>query len=71
VPISAQRAWVACVGSCGQPRDGDPRAMYTVYDLVARKIIFHRVPYNHTEAAAAIRQAGMPESFAQRLELGR
>jgi diadenosine tetraphosphatase ApaH/serine/threonine PP2A family protein phosphatase len=71
VPISAQRAWVACVGSCGQPRDGDPRAMYTVYDLVARKIIFHRVPYNHTEAAAAIRQAGMPESFAQRLERGR
>jgi diadenosine tetraphosphatase ApaH/serine/threonine PP2A family protein phosphatase len=71
VPLSPHRPWVACVGSCGQPRDGDPRAMYTVYDLPARKITFHRVPYNHTEAAMAIRQAGMPESFAQRLEKGR
>ena len=65
------RRWLAVVGAVGQPRDGDPRAMYTVYDLGARKITFHRVPYNHTEAAAAIRQAGMPASFAQRLERGR
>lgn len=71
VPMSPHRPLVACVGSCGQPRDGDPRAMYTVYDLGARKITFHRVPYNHTEAAAAIRQADMPEFFAQRLERGR
>lgn len=71
VPMSPHRPLVACVGSCGQPRDGDPRAMYTVYDLPARKITFHRVPYNHTEAAKAIRLAGMPESFAQRLERGR
>ena len=71
VPMSPHRPLVACVGSCGQPRDGDPRAMYTVYDLAARKITFHRVPYNHTEAAKAIRLAGMPESFAQRLERGR
>jgi len=42
-----------------------------VYDLAARKITFHRVPYNHTEAAAAVRLAGLPESFADRLERGR
>jgi diadenosine tetraphosphatase ApaH/serine/threonine PP2A family protein phosphatase len=71
VPMSPHRPLVACVGSCGQPRDGDPRAMYTVYDGGARKITFHRVPYNHAEAAAAIRQAALPESFAQRLERGR
>ena len=71
VPLSAQRPWVACVGSCGQPRDGDPRAMYTVYDRGANKLTFHRVPYNHTEAAAAIRLAQLPEFFAQRLERGR
>jgi diadenosine tetraphosphatase ApaH/serine/threonine PP2A family protein phosphatase len=71
VPVSPHRPWVACVGSCGQPRDGDPRAMYALYDRSARKMSFHRVAYNHAEAAAAIRQAGLPEFFAQRLERGR
>jgi diadenosine tetraphosphatase ApaH/serine/threonine PP2A family protein phosphatase len=71
VPISPHRPMVACVGSCGQPRDGDPRAMYALYDRSARKMSFHRVAYNHAEAAAAIRQAGLPEFFAQRLERGR
>jgi diadenosine tetraphosphatase ApaH/serine/threonine PP2A family protein phosphatase len=32
---------------------------------------FHRVLYDHAAAAAAIRQAGLPEFFAQRLERGR
>ena len=71
IPMSPNRPMVVCVGSCGQPRDGDPRAMYTVYDLGARKITFHRVPYNHSEAASAVRLAGLPEFFADRLERGR
>lgn len=71
VPVSQHRPWVVCVGSCGQPRDGDPRAMYSLYDRSARKLTFHRVPYNHAEAAAAIRRAGLPEFFAERLERGR
>jgi diadenosine tetraphosphatase ApaH/serine/threonine PP2A family protein phosphatase len=71
VPVSPHRPLVACVGSCGQPRDGDPRAMYALYDRAARKLTFHRVAYNHAAATAAIRQAGLPEFFAQRLERGR
>ncbi|PUE51540.1 metallophosphatase family protein [Limnohabitans sp. 2KL-17] len=71
VPTPVHRPMVACVGSCGQPRDGDPRAMYAICDHTAQKMTFHRVPYNHAEAAAAIRLAGLPEFFAQRLELGR
>lgn len=71
VPTPLHRPMVGCVGSCGQPRDGDPRAMYAIYDRSSQKMTFHRVPYNHTDAAAAIRRAGLPEFFAQRLELGR
>ena len=71
VPVPLHRPMVATVGSCGQPRDGDSRAMYALYDLGARKITFFRVPYNHAEAAAAIRRAGLPASFADRLERGR
>ena len=71
VPVPRLRACVATVGSVGQPRDGDPRAMYALYDLSAGRLTFHRVPYDHAAAAAAIRQAGLPEYFAQRLETGR
>jgi len=45
--------------------------MYAVYDRTLQKMTFHRVPYNHAEASAAIRRVDLPEYFAQRLELGR
>jgi diadenosine tetraphosphatase ApaH/serine/threonine PP2A family protein phosphatase len=71
VPVPRHRAWVATVGSVGQPRDGDTRAMYAVYDDTSSHITFQRVAYDHGSAAAAIRSAGLPEYFANRLELGR
>ena len=71
MPMPTHRQWVVTVGSVGQPRDGDPRAMYALLDDAAQRLTFHRVPYAHAEAAAAIRQAGLPDYFAQRLENGR
>ncbi|MEN9537842.1 MAG: hypothetical protein RLZZ126_77 [Pseudomonadota bacterium] len=63
--------WLATVGSAGQPRDGDPRAMYSLFDTAAETLCFHRVAYDHHAAAARVRKAGLPEWLAQRLELGR
>lgn len=71
VPLAAHRAWVAVVGSVGQPRDGDPRAMYALLDVAQGRLAFHRVAYDHAGTAAAIRACGLPEAFAQRLERGR
>jgi diadenosine tetraphosphatase ApaH/serine/threonine PP2A family protein phosphatase len=71
VPLAAHRSWVALVGSVGQPRDGDPRAMYALLDLAQARLAFQRVAYDHGGTAAAIRAAGLPEAFAQRLEQGR
>ncbi|GAB3659527.1 metallophosphoesterase family protein [Ramlibacter alkalitolerans] len=71
VPLAAHRNWLAIVGSVGQPRDGDPRAMYALFELPQSRLSFHRIAYDHRAAAAAIRAAGLPESFAMRLELGR
>jgi diadenosine tetraphosphatase ApaH/serine/threonine PP2A family protein phosphatase len=71
VPLAAHRNWLAIVGSVGQPRDGDPRAMYALFDVEQARLSFHRIAYDHTAAAAAIRAAGLPESFAMRLERGR
>ncbi|GAB3777795.1 metallophosphoesterase family protein [Ramlibacter monticola] len=71
VPLAAHRMWLAVVGSVGQPRDGDPRAMYALLDVAQSRLAFHRIAYDHTAAAADIRAAGLPESFALRLERGR
>lgn len=71
VPLPRHRSWVATIGSVGQPRDGDPRAMYAIYDDTSGRLTFHRVTYDHAAAAAAIRKAGLPEFFASRLEEGR
>ena len=70
IPMPRTRPCVVTIGSVGQPRDGDPRAMYALYDLSAERLTFHRVPYDHVAAAAAIRAAGLPEFFALRLETG-
>jgi diadenosine tetraphosphatase ApaH/serine/threonine PP2A family protein phosphatase len=71
VPLPAHRSWLGVVGSVGQPRDGDPRAMYALLDVAQDRIAFHRIAYDHAGTAAAIRAAGLPESFAVRLERGR
>lgn len=71
IPVRPERAWVATVGSVGQPRDGDPRAMYALFDAQLARLTFQRVAYDHAAAAADIRRAGLPPWFADRLELAR
>lgn len=71
VPVPPHRQWLAIVGSCGQPRDGDTRAMYALFDGAAATITFQRVRYDHLAAAAAVRASGLPAFFAERLEKGR
>jgi diadenosine tetraphosphatase ApaH/serine/threonine PP2A family protein phosphatase len=57
-------------GSVGQPRDGDPRAAYLLLDLDARRASFRRVDYDIEQTQREIRDAGLPELLAARLELG-
>ena len=71
IPVPRHRHWLATVGSVGQPRDGNPQAMYALLDTSAQVLTFHRVHYDHVAAADAIRRAGLPEMFASRLEMGR
>lgn len=71
IPVPSHREWLATVGSVGQPRDGDARAMYALHDTEALQLTFMRVPYDHDSAAQAIRRAGLPESNAARLAQGR
>ena len=57
-------------GGVGQPRDGDPRAAYALYDSDIDQIMFRRVPYNVERAAQKILAAGLPEILASRLSMG-
>lgn len=70
IPVRAQRAWLALVGSVGQPRDGNPAAAYAIADLESMSLTFHRVAYDNQAAARKIRAAGLPESLAYRVERG-
>jgi diadenosine tetraphosphatase ApaH/serine/threonine PP2A family protein phosphatase len=58
------------VGSVGQPRDGDPRASYVIYDLDSKEVVFRRVAYDFQVTQKKILDAGLPERLAQRLALG-
>lgn len=57
-------------GSVGQPRDGDPRAAYAIYDDTERTVEFRRTLYDVRRAQGKIRAAGLPELLADRLEFG-
>jgi diadenosine tetraphosphatase ApaH/serine/threonine PP2A family protein phosphatase len=58
-------------GSSGQPRDGDPRAGYALYDDDAATVTWHRVEYDVKSAQNKIREAGLDTWLAERLGMGR
>ena len=70
IPVPTHRSWLVIVGSAGQPRDHNPKAAYAMFDTVRSTITFIRVPYDHAAAAKRIRDAGLPESLACRVENG-
>ncbi len=57
-------------GSVGQPRDGDPRAAYGLYDTASGHFTLERVAYDIEAAAGKIRRAGLPAILAERLREG-
>lgn len=58
------------VGSVGQPRDGDWRASYCVYDTDINAIYFRRVEYDIATTQQKILAAGLPNMLADRLAKG-
>jgi len=58
-------------GSVGQPRDGDWRAGFAVFDSESRIVTFCRVPYNLKSAQDRIFAANLPQRLATRLAAGR
>ena len=65
------RKYFINVGSVGQPRDGDPRAAYAIWEPAERMLSFRSLDYDIEAAQARIRAAGLPERLAERLSVGR
>lgn len=58
---------LANVGSVGQPRDGDPRACYAIWDDAAHTVELRRVAYDVAAARQKILDSPLPNVLAQRL----
>jgi predicted phosphodiesterase len=58
-------------GSVGQPRDGDWRAAFALFDSEANVVHFQRSPYNLKAAQDRIFAAKLPPRLATRLAAGR
>lgn len=69
--IQRNQKYLVNVGSVGQPRDGDWRAAYCIYDTVKNEVELRRLPYDLRGAQQAILAAGLPEKLAGRLSIGR
>jgi diadenosine tetraphosphatase ApaH/serine/threonine PP2A family protein phosphatase len=57
-------------GGVGQPRDGDPRASYAIYDSEGGVFRLHRVSYDIDATQDKMIRAGLPMSLVSRLQEG-
>jgi diadenosine tetraphosphatase ApaH/serine/threonine PP2A family protein phosphatase len=57
-------------GSVGQPRDGDPRAAWLEVDISSGRATFRRTDYPVERTQSEMRELGLPEVLAARLEHG-
>ncbi|MGA2029532.1 MAG: metallophosphoesterase family protein [Verrucomicrobiota bacterium] len=69
--VDPTKKYFVNVGAVGQPRDNNPKAAYVIYDLDASTIELRRLDYDIPAAQKKIRDAGLPERLAERLEYGR
>lgn len=68
--LDAQRRYLINVGSVGQPRDGNNRACFVLYDSAVQTLSFRRVAYDFATTADKIRAAGLHPFYADRLKRG-
>ena len=71
VQLSRGRKQVVNPGGVGQPRDGDPRASYVLYDSDGETVTLHRVEYDIAATQKLMAEARLPAWLSERLAIGR
>ncbi len=69
--IEPAKKYFINAGSIGQPRDGNWRAAYCIYDIENNLVELVRVKYDVAAAQKKISKAGLPQLLAERLAMGR
>lgn len=69
--VEPGRKYFLNVSAVGQPRDGNPKAGYVVYDMDEGSIELRRLDYDIAKAQEKILAAGLPTRLAERLAVGK
>jgi len=67
VQLDSNEKYIINVGSVGQPRDGDPRLAFAVFDQDEWKIEIVRLEYDTITASRKIRERGLHKFLAFRI----
>lgn len=71
IKIAMGKKYFINVGSVGQPRDGDPRSAYAIYDVMNNQVELRRIAYDFRVTQQKILDVGLPGRVAARLAVGR
>lgn len=71
IKLESGKKYLINVGSVGQPRDGDWRSAYCIYDHDQQLVTLRRLEYDLATTQKKIIDAGLPERLAERLALGK
>lgn len=71
IRLDNDNKYIVNAGSIGQPRDGDNRSSYVIYDDEEFTLDIKRVEYDVKKAQERILRAGLPARLAARLSEGR
>lgn len=70
VKLNTSNKYIVNVGSTGQPRDGDSRACFSLFDPEQNAVEFVRLEYDIDKTRKKIKKAGLPMFLADRLKKG-
>ena len=70
IRLNQAKRYIINAGSVGQPRDGDPRSAYVIFDSSKKEVTIARVEYDVKAAQGKIIKAGLPARLAERLSDG-
>jgi len=71
IRLEEKSKYIINVGSVGQPRDGNPKAAFCVYDTKTKEVQIKRTGYDIKTARKKILNEEMPEFLGDRLIIGR
>jgi predicted phosphodiesterase len=69
--LTEDRRYLINIGSVGQPRDGDPRSCYLIYNVEHNSTQHKRVAYDVKATQKDMAKIGLPEYLIERLAVGR